>query len=106
MLNRLTVGKARYEKEGQFPSNKRDPKDMAETAMLSIQIALDNNCRERLIDAANYCYLAYRRMEETGSLDGDSPGVVKEGIITLARGRFIYLNGKPFASWFWNRVRN
>lgn len=93
MLNRLTFGKERYEKD--YPSMGRLAEDMADTAILSIKIALDHNIRERLIDAANYCFLAYRKMDDTGSLDDDSPGVVENGVVTRARGRFEHTNGKP-----------
>lgn len=96
MLNRLTFGKARYEKGGGYSVDHRKAKDMIDTAILSLRVAEDYDVRERLIDAANYCFLAYRRMEDTGSLDGDSPGVVDEGIITKARGRFEHLNGQRF----------
>lgn len=92
MLNRLTFGKERYEKE--MPSTSRLAEDMASTAILSIIVAHQENIRERLIDAANYCFLAYRRMEDTPKLDGDSPGVVENGIVTRARGRFEHLNGE------------
>jgi hypothetical protein len=78
-------------------SNNRKAEDMANTAILSIQVAVHHNVRERMIDAANYCFLAYRRMEDTGTLDDSSPGVVENGIITKARGKFEHLNGCLFA---------
>lgn len=87
MLNRLTFGKQRY------PNHEHSATDMAETAILSIIIAQQYNCRERMVDAANYCYLAYRQMDVTPPLDGDGPGVVESGYIVKARGRFTFLNG-------------
>ncbi len=93
MLNRLTFGKERYEKD--MPSTSRTAQDMADTAVLSIQVAVYFNIRERHIDGANYCFLSYRKMEDTPKLDGDSPGVVENGIVTRARGKFEYFNGKP-----------
>lgn len=93
MLNRLAFGKQRYEKKK--ASDSRPTQDMIDSAVLSAQVANYYDIRERLIDAANYCYLAYRRMEDTGTLDGDSPGHVDSGIIVDARGRFEHFNGKP-----------
>lgn len=103
MLNRLTFGKERYEKD--MPSTSRLAEDMAATAILSIQVAVEHNIRERLIDAANYCFLAYRKMEDTPKLDGDSPGVVENGVITRARGKFEFYNNRNFSGEWWDAIQ-
>ena len=94
MLNRLGFGKVRYESTDD-ESNRR-AEDMVLSAILSLKTALAHDKRERLIDAANYCFLAYRRMDDTGSWDGHSPGYVKDGRIVGARGVFESSNGDNF----------
>lgn len=94
MLNRLGFGKVRYEPTDDEAS--RSARDMALSAVLSIQTALEHNKRERMIDAANYCFLAFRRMEDTGAWDGHSPGYLKDGKIVGARGMFEHTNGQIY----------
>ena len=94
MLNRLGFGKVRYEPHDDEAN--RSALDMALSAVLSIQTATTHNKRERMIDAANYCFLAYRRMEDTGTWDGHSPGYLRDGKIVGARGMFEHTNGQEF----------
>ncbi len=82
---------------GSRSSCRRSPvRDHAHSAELSIWAALSDNLRERLIDAAVYCFLAWRNAEDTGKLDGHSPGVVQGLEIRHARGRWARLNGSRF----------
>ncbi len=86
MLNRLTIGSLRYGRG----TTDTSPDDMAATAKLRIDVAMQSGDRNQLIDAANFCLLQWRRMPD-GPVDGGehSPGVVqKDGTTKGQRGMY------------------
>lgn len=102
MLRRLVIGSARY---GRRPLYDLDV-DYTATAAHRLGVARDEGAREHLLDAANYCLLAWVGAGVDPSSDergrhmagGEhSPGNInRAGFIVDARGRYGRNNGAYF----------
>lgn len=92
MLNRLAIGAIRYGRNE--PSFYRE-NDMVATARRRLAAAVETNDRDLLIDAANFCLLAWLHLPPAPpDGGGDSPGVVRaDGTVWGARGRWADENG-------------
>jgi hypothetical protein len=91
MCNRRAFGSVRYAES--HPAGSTPAEDHAHSAGLSIWAALEFKVSERFVDAAVYCFLAWRNAEGSPPLDGDSPGVIQGRQVKLARGRWAGFNG-------------
>ncbi len=93
MCNRRAFGSVRYAET--HPEGTTPVRDHAHSAELSLMAAAEPGAEERFIDAAVYAFLAWRRSEKSGPL-ADSPGVVQDGKVRYARGRWAHWNQRWF----------
>ncbi len=93
MCNRRAFGSVRYAET--HPEGTTPVRDHAHSAELSLVAAAEPGAEERYIDAAVYAFLAWRNSDKSGPLT-DSPGVVQDGKVRYARGRWAHWEGRPF----------